>query len=144
MQGVNSFNKHFSKLMWVKNFVNIKSGNTFKILIFTFVVLTVLLRPYAAYCISTRADVSANPAKVYNLLQRLIKKKDDHHNVAEHEFSLVQPSKKDFVIPVVLQLFFCSLSFLSIVSLKRYWEANKVFRVFTGNNYYKLISRFQV
>ena len=130
--------------MWMKNFVSMKNRNTFKVLVFTFVVLTVLLRPYAAYCISTRADMSANPAKVYNLLQRLIKKKDDHHNVTVHEFSVVQPPKRDFVIPVVLHLFFYSLSFLTIVSLKRYWEANKVFRVFTGNNYYKLISRFQV
>jgi hypothetical protein len=114
------------------------------IFIFTFVVLMVLLRPYAAYQISSRADMASNPVKVNNLLQRLVKKRDEHHTAALGDFSAVQPSKSTFVLPVVLTLFYGNVLLLAFTVFKRYRLVDTVFYAFPFQNYLKLLSKFQI
>jgi hypothetical protein len=53
--------------------------------VFTFGVLMLLLRPYCIYQM-TAQDIRTEPARAWSLLQRLVKKKDEHH--AEQAFDL--------------------------------------------------------
>ena len=55
------------------------SKNRTGIFIFTLGVLMLLLRPYLVYQITTTDSYKKNPALSWNLLQRLVKKKDDNH-----------------------------------------------------------------
>lgn len=45
--------------------------------VFTLGVLMLLLRPYLVYQLTAARDM--DPARAFGLLQRLVKKKDDHH-----------------------------------------------------------------
>lgn len=49
------------------------------ICIFTFGVLMFLLRPCLAYQMTSAVSYKTNSARAWSLSQRLIKKKDDHH-----------------------------------------------------------------
>lgn len=81
------------------------SRNAIRVFIFSFTVLIVLLRPYAAYQISMRPDIANDPVKVNSLLQRLIKKKDDHHMVIDEAMAAVISPKTARLLPIVLSSF---------------------------------------
>lgn len=84
-------------------------------LIFAFAVFIILLRPYAAYQMSVRAVIAADPVKVNSILQRLIKKKEQHHVSANEEMNAIAQAKIKTVLPVVLRLFLIkSLAVLSV------------------------------
>jgi hypothetical protein len=104
------------------------SRNSIHILIFSFAVLMVLLRPYAAYRMSMSCDLAGDPVKVNNLLQRLIKKKEEHHAVADENLEAVIPAKAAKSLPAVLLLFLLQAFAPVSATLKRLKEIVKVFR----------------
>jgi len=55
------------------------SRRKYRIILFSFGVMMILVRPFMAYQLSTTSDFGKDPQRIYNLLQRLVKKKDDHH-----------------------------------------------------------------
>jgi hypothetical protein len=114
------------------------------ILIFSFAVLMVLLRPYAAYQISKHADLASDPVKTNNFFQRLIKKRDEHHTVEASKFTVVQQLKIALATPVTLISFSRKPFALSLTGLKQYCRCNTVFHICPQNNYYRKISKFQI
>jgi len=65
--------------------------NSIHVLLFAFAVTMVLLRPYAAYRISMNPNFAGDPVKVNSLLQRLIKKKDEHHATDYENLEAIVP-----------------------------------------------------
>jgi hypothetical protein len=107
----------------------------------------ILLRPYAAYQLSTRANISSDPMKVQALLQRLIKKKDEHHEAQELLGTENRSPRFIFISPVLpvnnLAHFFCSFFFfLTILTFCR--QAVAAFYICPENHRYRLISCFQI
>lgn len=77
-----------------------RSKNRIGYWIFTFGVLMLLLRPYLVYQVAAADSRQANPARAWSLLQRLVKKKDDHHEqFADHE-AVFTDTRKRSVMPV--------------------------------------------
>lgn len=76
-----------------------KNRNVY-LLIFTFAVIALLLRPFLAYQIAARQHLTDNPAAMNSLLQRLIKKKDDHHTKTDEYLAAIQRSDKRLPRPV--------------------------------------------
>lgn len=70
------------------------------IIIFAIGVLTVLCRPYFVYVIASGHLAKANPVKTWRLLQRLVKKKDDHHDYVA-EPAVITNQLRATVLPVV-------------------------------------------
>jgi len=64
------------------------------LLIFAFAVIALLLRPFLAYQIAASRHLTANPAAMNSLLQRLIKKKDDHHGKTDEYLAVMQQADK--------------------------------------------------
>lgn len=56
-----------------------KRRGTICLIIFGFGVLMILSRPYLVYAMTSGDIAKSNPTRTWRLLQRLIKKKDDHH-----------------------------------------------------------------
>lgn len=110
--------------------------NPVRVLIFSFAVLTVLLRPYAAYRISMRPDIAADPVKVNSLLQRLVKKKDDHHTVIDDDRSATLPSKTFRLLPAVLSLFLAKAFVFLLAGSACYRKIDHAFRVCPRHKYY--------
>src|ERR1700712_2289877 len=90
------------------------SKNSYQILLFSFAVLMVLLRPYTAYRISMRSDIASDPVKINSLLQRLVKKKDDHHiSMADHT-EVIVPLKSS--VPLITFLVLLLISAVSALA----------------------------
>lgn len=53
--------------------------NSTGLLIVALGVLMLLLRPFAVYQISLKNHLSPNPGRAHTMLQRMVKKKDEHH-----------------------------------------------------------------
>lgn len=61
------------------------------VLLFTIAVIALLLRPYFVYQLTENLHITKDPIAVNSLLQRLIKKKDDHHAVNASELLAIRP-----------------------------------------------------
>lgn len=118
--------------------------NLVNVLIFTFAVLMVLLRPYAAYRISMRADFATNSTKVNSLLQRLIKKKEEHHSSEADHINAVSPSKTIMPLPVLLLLFLASKFIFLLTAVKKYSKSNTIFQISPPDKYYLRLSKIQL
>lgn len=106
------------------------------ILILSVAVLMVLLRPYAAYRLSGSADFVANPIKVNDMQQRLVKKKGGHYGLVERE------TKTTIALPAIRLLFNQKQGFFATGLLKL--RINTVFHIIHKNKPYLLLSRLQV
>lgn len=113
------------------------------IILFSFGLLMVLLRPFMAYQISSRADFSRDPQKVHSLLQRLIKKKDDHHGELSELFAIERAQIK---IPRLLPV--ASLRFRNVVpripQISRYTPGYRGSGLFFTARLNLLVCRFQI
>jgi len=122
-------------------------GLSYNLIIYTFVVFMVLLRPFCAYRISMNDTYSNNPGRIYSLLQRLVKKKETHADDYDEAAEILQSTELEIILPFVLLALFNRkaawlLSLLLPVSIN--WDRNTIFRVFAPNQYYQLISRLQI
>ncbi len=109
-----------------------------QILILSVAVIMVLLRPYAAYQLSNHADLAADPRKTYDLVQRLIKKKQDHHATIKRR------TKVDIALPVIRLLFNIKQIPFITAGFKRQQQITTIFHLTVKNKPYLLLSRLQV
>jgi hypothetical protein len=117
------------------------------LLIFTIGVVMLLLRPYIIYQLTTQRALAGNPLKSYSLLQRLVKKKEEHHDV--QEIAAVQTNRAKFVfqIPERLIGFFYSCVLLhtaSCTSINSILQTNNLFNLPAQHHRYRLLSCFQI
>jgi hypothetical protein len=118
---------------------------TFNNIIFGLSVIMILLRPFIAYQISIQSSFTKDPQKVISLLQRLIKKKDEHHEYAEVEISESRNRQVIFARPLnILNRFIDFLQLLSSTLLKIKSSAMINLGHFAPPERYLLISRFQI
>jgi hypothetical protein len=105
-----------------------------------------LLRPYAIYQITRVNSANSLSEKANNLLQRLVKKKDDHHTEAWAEAVEVKRFKVLPRLPVMMLSSLIRNISRSLVSQRL--SASKlfstVFKVSASNHCYRLQSRFQI
>jgi hypothetical protein len=110
--------------------------NSINVLLLAFAVVMVLLRPYAAYRISMYPNFAGDPVKVNSLLQRLIKKKDEHHATDYENLEAIVPAAAVKSFPCVLMLFlFHAFAFMPL-TIKRGWQIFKAFQSYTHPKYY--------
>lgn len=114
------------------------------IIVFTIVVLTILLRPYLVYRMTSGNALRTNPARAWNLLQRLVKKKDDHHgeqhtigDMIQNECISKQPMRK-------LLVSIAAAFFLFLRPTKVFNENTTGFIVPSGRYHYRLFSRLLI
>lgn len=119
----------------------------YSILIFALGTMMLLLRPYLIYQLTQKNALTNNPVKVYSLLQRLVKKKDEHHEFTEIMATVNQRSKFLFQLPIVWVKAFlaCIGAFSSFLSAKiTQISVFSVFQIRPENHQYRLVSRFQI
>ena len=110
--------------------------NSIQVLIFIFAVVMVLLRPYAAYRISMNPNIAGDPVKVNSLLQRLIKKKDKYHTIADESMEAIVPAAAIKSLPSVLLLFIIQLIAFIPFDVKKYRQVTRDFQNYTRIRYY--------
>jgi hypothetical protein len=121
--------------------------SAWKILVFAAAVVMLLLRPYIVYQMTSQKALADNPAKAYSLLQRLVKKKDEHHEVPGNTFAETRRFGFSFKPAVKLhQRFYPDLCITMPIlrSFKQKPLANTVFRIRPENHRYRFLSCFQV
>ncbi|SDD35176.1 hypothetical protein SAMN05216464_101497 [Mucilaginibacter pineti] len=107
----------------------------FQVLVFSFALLVVLLRPYAAYRIARRSDMAKDPVKANSLLQRLIKKKDEHHALADNDLIAVQQPKTGQILPI--RFLFITQLLLALAPASKHFIAitSHIFRPYADKDY---------
>jgi hypothetical protein len=119
------------------------------LLIYTFAVFMILLRPFFAYHVSQTGGFANDPNRVYNLLQRLVKKKEFHTEDASEAADLINATEVEVILPVVFILlqfrrraeWLYALLFGSNTSNSNY---NTIFQVCPCSCYYQRISKLQI
>jgi formylmethanofuran dehydrogenase subunit E len=124
----------------------VKGKNTIRLIIYTFGVLTILLRPFVVYSVSVHADFAGKPERTYRLLQKLVKKKDEHHEADAETIVENRQSKYFLLIPQKLfERLFDFVSRLTRVSAESLLSpATRTYGSPTSNPIYCLISCFQI
>lgn len=113
------------------------------LLVFTIGVIMLLLRPYIIYQL-TQKTAANDPAKTYRLLQRLVKKKEDHHEFTETAATVTQRSRFSFQ-PVVLRIKAALYSLASVFTfLSLMLQAVSYCRIAPQNHRYRLVSCFRI
>ena len=118
-----------------------------RMFIYIFAVFMILLRPFFAYHVSQTGGFAGDPTRVYNLLQRLVKKKEFHAEDADEAADLIRATEIEIILPVLI-LFILrrrtdwlhSYLFGSNIN----WNLRTVFQVTPTNQYYGVISRLQI
>lgn len=116
------------------------SRNFIHVLLFAFAVVMVLLRPYAAYRISMNPNFAGDPVKVNSLLQRLIKKKDEHHATGHESLQAIVPAAVLKSLPCVLLLFLSNGFPFMLLTINRGWQVIKDFQGYNHLKYYLTLS----
>jgi hypothetical protein len=117
------------------------------ILIFALGTMMLLLRPYMIYQLTQKNALTNDPVKAYSLLQRLVKKKDEHHEFTEVMATVNQRLKFSFRLPIVgVKAFLACIGvFLSFLFTKiTQISVFSIFQIRPENHQYRLISRFQI
>lgn len=70
-----------------------KNKRLINIFIFTMAIMALLLRPYFAYQLAESRQLSKDPVALNALLQRLVKKKDDHHATFASDQSVIESTQ---------------------------------------------------
>jgi hypothetical protein len=113
--------------------------------IFSIAVIMLLLRPFMVYQIIQSPALSKNPAATWSLLQRLIKKKDDHHTAEVQEyFAVSQVTKK--TLPGIIPVNAYNHHGSSFIALKvnDYFLQPSTFKVCPAIKQYRLFSKYQI
>ena len=119
----------------------VKTSRIFSVTLFSLAVMAVLLRPYFAYQLSVSRHLASNPVALNNLLQRLVKKKDDHHSVDKSELSAIKCIQNK-VLPLSSRATSTHHSYKGFaLPLKQLAYFTKVFHPCP---YYKLFSEFRL
>jgi len=116
-------------------------------ILYAFVVLMILLRPYLAYQISMKSEFAGNTELVNRLLQRLVKKKEWHTDQKEEAMDLIRATDIEIVVPVLLLLLLSRrLSWLlsSLIAAAINLWRNTLFKISPADNYYRLLSKLQI
>ncbi len=121
---------------------------TYHLTIYLFAVIMILLRPFFAYQMSERGAFQHDPVRVYQLLQRLIKKKELHAEDAAEANEIVQSDKKQIILPLLVAFIFSRrpLAWLltALSSISKHLERHTLFEVCPTNRYHRLIAKFQI
>lgn len=124
-----------------------QKGSNRRLLIYTFTVFMILLRPFCAYYMTTKGEFASDPDKVSRILQRLIKKKETHEQDGIEAMEFQQAEEIKILLPVKLLLllqqqagWLMALLFDALTLPKR----TAVAFISPTNHYLKLISRFQI
>jgi hypothetical protein len=113
--------------------------------IFTVAVIMLLLRPFMVYQMTQSPALSKDPAATWSLLQRLIKKKDDHHTAEVQEyFAVSQVNKK--TLPGIIPANAYNRHSSSFIALKvnDYFLQPSTFKVRPAIKQYRLFSKYQI
>jgi len=117
------------------------------LLIYTFAVFMILLRPFFAYHVSQTGGFAGDPTRVYNLLQRLVKKKEFHAEDADEAADLIRATEIEIIVPVlILFILHRRADWLHsyLLGSNINWKLSTVFQVTPTNQYYEVISRLQI
>lgn len=114
------------------------------LLAFSFAILMVLLRPYAAYRITSQAGFIKDPVKINNMLQRLVKKKDEHHAAVNDDMIIVQNQRTGRMLPFILLLFSPSLLSFIAAGIKCFRAAFSAIFIHSYNKQYLLLARLRI
>ncbi len=116
------------------------------VLVYTFAVLMILLRPYCAYQMSTSGSFDKDPDAITRLLQRLIKKKEKHSEDFDEATELIQCAENNITPPFIKVTLLRQRAawLLSVLSFNMNRSGNNVFRLFISNNYLLRISRLRI
>ncbi len=113
--------------------------------IFSIAVLMLLLRPFMVYQMTQSPAFSKDPVASWSLLQRLIKKKEDHHSSEVQEyFAIAQVTKK--TLPTINPVKAGKHLFSSFTALKvnDCFLQPTTFKVYPAIKQYRLFSRYQI
>jgi hypothetical protein len=116
------------------------------IMVFSVGLLMLLLRPYVIYRITGHWNTDKNPVKS-SLLQRLVKKKDEHYECRENDAVEVRSKKFCFRLPVKRLPSFDFRNLLPAAGfcLAVFAEmAAAIWRIRPGNHRYSLLSCFRI
>jgi hypothetical protein len=135
-------------ILFVVNLQKMKrSSRTYYQLIFTFGVMVFLLRPFVGYLMIGAGGATADPLRTSLLMQRLIKKKEEHH---EPEAEAIQePGRSQYArpLPVRLTRYLHSL-FFSLYSSIRFFAVSIfttcLFMIVPDNHWYRSHSLFRI
>lgn len=109
-------------------------------------VVMLLLRPFFVYQLTENPNFARDPVAVNSLLQRLIKKKDDHHSAGIGEFLAVQCAERKIAPPLPNYAEINNFTAFSgtLAAVVKSWQPNTVFQVCPLPKYYRLLSKFQI
>jgi hypothetical protein len=119
----------------------------FRVLIFALGTMMLLLRPYMIYQLTQKKAQANNPVKVYSLLQRLVKKKDEHHELTEVTATVNQRSKFSFQLPIAwVKAFLACIGALLCFLYTKVIRTSvfSAFQIRPENHQYRLISSFRI
>ena len=118
---------------------------TVNILVFGIGMFMFLLRPYLVYRLTEYSSTDKNPVKSA-LLQRLVKKKDDHYESFEHTATEARSSKFSFQLLVRrISLFhFQNLLSTTAVCLTTLAMLTNVMLLWRSNHRYSFLSCFRI
>jgi len=122
-----------------------KNKRVINIFIFSIAVIMLLLRPYMVYKITENPNLSGNPFAANSLLQRLIKKKDDHHATSIQDYSAIhQTAKRKYpVIPFTAIKNNFALPSKYLIAIADFGQST-IFKVCAPHKYYRLLSKYQI
>jgi hypothetical protein len=122
-----------------------KNKRTVNVIVFALTVIALLLRPYFAYQLIENQNLTKDPAVVNSLLQRLIKKKDDHHSVSVEDFLAIRCAENKTAPPLRQYTAINKLIFPDCIlpSVFNSWQLNTIFQVYPHPKYYRLLSSFK-
>lgn len=121
------------------------SRRTLNIGIFGIAVMMLLLRPYLVYQMTGAHARQGNPERAWSLLQRLVKKKDDHHEQQADGAAVLAETARSGVRPVIrlLRTIFQSLMIFGRTTLAVPLPGSK-FNLPAQQQLYRLTSCFLI
>lgn len=123
------------------------SVKTYQQLVFTFGVVLFLLRPFLGYLIAGQGGLSSNPSAISQLMQRAVKKKDEHHEPDAEMIADAGSSGADPIRSFQLSQFLHSVILSPYCSLKRpvlCFFSTSTFKIVPDNHWYRRHSLFRI
>jgi hypothetical protein len=120
--------------------------NNPKLLFYLFAVLIILVRPFVVYEMTLEGKIK-EPAAINALLQRLIKKKENHAEGFAEASDLIQATEVEIILPLLFVIYLrrkASWLFSFLTSAGSDKEVNTIFQVSPTNDFYQRISRLQI
>jgi len=124
-----------------------RSSRTYHRLIFTFGVMVFLLRPFLGYLVIGGGGTASNPLRISQLIQRLVKKKEEHHEPEAEAIQELSQSQYARPLPVRLTRYLYSLFFSPYNSIRSFAVSRFttcVFMIVPDNHWYRSHSLFLI